>query len=121
MQELAIKNVSDIKAMKVADPDTDGLMPKVIETIRYMKAHSFLPIGITDCQGPLATANQLMGYDKLIYLMADNPSATHEFMDKITESLIVWIGCQKREIGEPQNECFGDQQIYTGRHSGRCE
>jgi uroporphyrinogen-III decarboxylase len=118
MQQLAIKDASDIKAMEIADPDKAGLMPKVLETISYMKEHSFLPIGITDCQGPLATANQLIGYDKLIYLMVDDPTAAHELMDKITESLIVWIRRQKQEIGESQNECFGDQQIYTGRHSG---
>jgi len=118
MQKMAINSAADIKAMKIADPDKDGLMPRVIETIRYMKAHSFLPIGITDCQGTLATANQLMGYDKLIYLMADDPTAAHELMDKITESLILWIRRQKQEIGEATSECFGDQQIYTGRHCG---
>jgi len=118
VQALALKDANDIKAMRIADPEKDGLMPKVLETISYMKNNSFLPIGITDCQRPLATANQLMGYDKLIYLMVDNPKAAHELMEKITESLIVWIKRQKQEIGEAQNECFGDQQIYTGKHSG---
>ncbi len=118
MQKLALTDASDIKAMGIADPEKDGLMPKVLDTISYMKDNSFLPIGITDCQGPLATANQLIGYDKLIYLMVDNPSAAHELMEKITETLIVWIRRQKKEIGESQNECFGDQQIYAGKHSG---
>ena len=49
------------------------------------EAQSFLPVGITDFQGPLTTANQLMGYDKLIYLMHDHPNVTHELMDKVTE------------------------------------
>jgi uroporphyrinogen-III decarboxylase len=39
----------------------------------------------------LTTANQLMGYDKLIYLMHDEPALAHELMDKITETLIRWV------------------------------
>ena len=93
-------------------------MPKVLRFIRYMKEHSFLPVGITDCQGPLATASQLVGYDKLFYLMYDEPRLVHELMEKITESLIMWVKRQKAEIGEPLDECIGDQLIYTGNHSG---
>jgi hypothetical protein len=83
-----------------------------------MKANSFLPVGITDCQGPLTNANQLMGYDKLIYLMADYPNAAHELMDKITEATIAWVRKQKEVIGEPLNQCFTDQQVFTGTHAG---
>jgi hypothetical protein len=83
-----------------------------------MKANSFLPVGITDFQGPLTTANQLMGYDKLIYLMYDRPDVMHELMDKVTETLIMWVKKQKEVIGEPLTECIGDQQVYTGKHAG---
>ena len=83
-----------------------------------MKANSFLPVGITDFQGPLTTANQLMGYDKLIYLMHDDPDAMHELMDKVTETLIRWVKTQKDVIGEPLTECIGDQQVYTGENAG---
>jgi uroporphyrinogen-III decarboxylase len=113
-----VENAADVKKLGIADPDKDGLMPRVLECIRYMKKNSFLPVGITDCQGPLATANQLMGYDKFIFLIYENPLAAHELMDKITESLIVWIKRQKSEIGEDLSECFGDQQIYTGKNAG---
>ena len=116
--DFAIKGIDDIKALGIADPDKDGLMPRVLRFMRYMKQNSFLPVGITDCQGPLATANQLVGYDALFYLMYDHPESVHELMDKITESLIVWIKRQKEVIGEGLGECFGDQLIYTGKHSG---
>ena len=45
-----------------------------------------------------------MGYDKLIYLMHDDPRAMHELMDKVTETLIVWVKKQKEVIGEPLTE-----------------
>ncbi|MCU0506897.1 MAG: hypothetical protein MUC34_00595 [Anaerolineae bacterium] len=108
----------DVRRLEIPDPEKDGLMPRVLDCLRYMKANSFLPVGYTDFQGPLTTANQLMGYDKLIYLMHDHPNAMHELMDKVTETLIRWVKAQKAVIGEPLNECIGDQQVYTGEHAG---
>lgn len=108
----------DVRKLEIPDPHRDGLMPRVLDYLRYMKSNSFLPVGITDLQGPLTTANQLMGYDKLIYLMADYPTAAHELMEKVTEALIRWVKVQKEVIGEPLTECIADQQVYTGRHAG---
>jgi hypothetical protein len=59
-----------------------------------------------------------MGFDKLIYLMEDEPLMVHELMDKITEALIRWVKKQKEVIGEPLTECISDQQVYMGRHAG---
>jgi len=108
----------DVKRLPIADPERDGLMPRVLQFLRFMQANSFLPVGITDFQGPLTTANQLMGYDKLIYLMQDHPTAMHELMDKVTETLIRWVKKQKEVIGEPLTDCFSDQQVYVGGHAG---
>jgi uroporphyrinogen-III decarboxylase len=113
-----VRTPEDIRRLEMPDPEKDGLMPKVLGFIRHMKTHSFLPVGITDFQGPLTTANLLMGYDKLIYLMHDDPTAMHELMDKLTEALILWVKTQKALIGEPVNECIGNQQVYLGKNAG---
>jgi len=113
-----VKTVEDIQNLQVPDPEQDALMLKVLDFQKYMKENSFLPVGITDFQGPLTTANQLMGYDKLIYLMFDQPEAMHQLMDKVTEGLIRWVKKQKEVIGEPLDWCIGDQQVYTGEHAG---
>jgi hypothetical protein len=113
-----VQSVADVHRLEIPDPAKAGLMPEVLKYLKHMKANSFLPVGITDFQGPLTTANQLMGYDKLIYLMYDHPNAMHELMDKVTETLIMWVKKQKLVIGEPLTECIGDQQVYTGRHAG---
>jgi len=113
-----VQTAEDVHRLKIPDPERDGLMPKVLDFLRYMQANSFLPVGITDFQGPLTTANQLMGYDKLIYLMYDDPKAAHELMDKVTETLIRWVKAQKAVIGEPLDYCISDQQVYTGDHAG---
>jgi hypothetical protein len=113
-----VQTAEDIKKLEIPNPEKDGLMPKVLEFLDYMRRNSFLPVGITDFQGPLATANQLMGLDQLIYLMVDEPLAAHELMDKVTETLIGWVKKQKEVTGEPLTECIGDQCVYTGRHAG---
>ncbi len=113
-----VQTPEDVRRLQPIDPERDGLMPKVLDFLRYMKANSFLPVGITDFQGPLTTANQLMGYDKLIYLMFDHPDMMHRLMDVVTESLIRWVKKQKEVIGEPQNWCISDQQVYTGPQAG---
>jgi uroporphyrinogen-III decarboxylase len=113
-----VQTVEDVHQLEIPDPEKAGLMPDVLKTLEYMKANSFLPLGITDFQGPLTTANQLMGYDKLIYLMYDHPNVMHELMDKVTETLIMWVKRQKEVIGEPLTECISDQQVYTGPNAG---
>lgn len=113
-----VKTIEDVRRLRIPNLEKDGLTPRVLDFQRYMKSHSFLPVGITDFQGPLTTANQLMGYDKLIYLMADAPSAAHELMDKVTEALILWVKRQKEVIGEPLTECIGGHQIYLRQYAG---
>jgi uroporphyrinogen-III decarboxylase len=113
-----VRMAEDVRKLTIPDPARDGLMPKVLEFLAYMKHNSFLPVGITDFQGPLTTANQLMGYDRLIYLLCDEPEVMHELMDKVTEALIMWVKRQKQVIGEPLNECISDQQVYLGKHAG---
>jgi uroporphyrinogen-III decarboxylase len=113
-----VKTPEDIRRLKMPDPRKDGLMPTVLRFQEEWRKTSFLPVGITDCQSPLTTANQLMGYDGLIYLIADHPKAAHELMDNIAEATIAWVKAQKKVIGEPLTECFTDQQVYTGRHAG---
>jgi len=113
-----VKCPDDIRRLGLPNPEKDGLMPRVLAFLRHMKENSFLPVGITDCQGPLTTANQLMGYDSLIYLIADYPNAAHELMDKITDATILWVKKQKEVIGEALDQCFTDQQVFTGKHAG---
>jgi uroporphyrinogen-III decarboxylase len=113
-----VQTPDDIARLRVADPSTSGMMPTVLEFLRYMRENSVLPVGITDFQGPLTTANQLMGYDKLMYLMYDDPKAAHMLMDVVTDSLIGWVRAQKAVIGEPLDYCISDQQVYMGSQGG---
>jgi hypothetical protein len=95
-----IREVEQLNDLKTPDPEKDGLMPRVLDTIRTMRQRSDLPVGVTDCQGPLTTALQIVGYDKMIYWMYDHPDAIHGLMQQVTDALIGWVRLQKEVAGQ---------------------
>ena len=95
-----VKDIEQMKDIKKPDPQNDGLMPRVLNTIRYMREHTDLPVGVTDCQGVLTTALQVLGYDTMIYWMHDYPDKVHEFLQMITDVLIEWVKVQKEAAGQ---------------------
>ena len=95
-----IKSVDEMDSLTLPDCEKDGLMPRVLKQIRYFKENCDLPIGVTDCQGPLDSALSIIGYENFIYWSVDYPEKLHAFMDKVTTALIEWIRIQKRVIGD---------------------
>lgn len=95
-----LSHVEQIKDLQRPNPEKDGLMPRVLNTIRTMRAATDLPVGVTDCQGPLTTALQIAGYDKMSYWMYDHPAAIHELMQLVTDVLIDWVRVQKEVAGQ---------------------
>lgn len=95
-----ITEPEEISALKMPDPYKDGQMPLVLKAIDHFRETTNLPIGITDCQGPLTTALSIIGYENYIYWMHDYPEAIHELMDKVTDALINWIKVQKEHAGK---------------------
>jgi hypothetical protein len=94
-----IETIEEVRKLELPDPEKDGIMPKVLDSIKYYKKNCDLPVGVTDCQGPLTTALQVVGYDKFCFWMYDYPKEIHHLMDKVTEALIRWVKYQK-EIAE---------------------
>jgi uroporphyrinogen-III decarboxylase len=101
-----IEDIDEIKNLAEPDPYKDGLMPKVIETIRYFRRHSDLPITFTDSQGPFNIALTLVGIERLFIWLYEYPAAVHELMDFCTEVFIKWVKVQKDEIGGAGRCCF---------------
>ena len=95
-----ISEVEQLKDLKPPDPEKDGFLPRVLNTIRTMRRRTDLPVGVTDCQGPLTTALQIVGYDKMIYWMHDHPQAIHDLMQMVTDALIDWVRVQKEAAGQ---------------------
>ncbi len=102
-----IDEIEQLKDLKQPDPEKDGLMPRVLGTIRQMREKTDLPVGVTDCQGPLTTALQIIGYDKMIYWMYDHPELIHDLMQRVTDALIDWVRCQKAAAGQsPDDDAY---------------
>ena len=109
----------DVGKLGEPDPHKDGLMPRVLETIRYFRAHSDLPISFTDPQGPFTTALTLAGPERLFLWLYEYPQAVHELMDRSTEAFIRWIKAQKEEIGDRSGGgCYPHGIVLPERFGG---
>ena len=96
-----MKYPEEIDGLQMPIPGVSGAMADVMRTIDWFKAHSDLPVGFTDCQGPLATALQIIGYDNFCYWVQDDPDRVHQLMQKVSDALIAWIKFQKQRAGQP--------------------
>ena len=97
-----VNSPEHLSRLSLPDPRKDGLMLRVLETIRYFREHSDLPISFTDPQGPFTTALTLAGPGTLFVWLYEYPKAVHELMEFCTEAFIRWIKVQKEEIGPEQ-------------------
>ena len=100
-----IQRPEQVRQLSLPDPNQDGLMPRVLETIRYFRAHSDLPVSFTDAQGPLTTALTLVGPETLFVWFYEHPSEAHELMEFCTEAFIRWVKAQKEVIGPAAGKC----------------
>ncbi|MDX9880582.1 MAG: uroporphyrinogen decarboxylase family protein [Prolixibacteraceae bacterium] len=103
LKNAIINDPAQIKGLKKPDPYNDGLMPRVLQTIDYMKNATSLPVGVTDVQGPLNIALSLCGVENLFLWMYLHPDEVHEIMEYSTEVLIDWIRVQKEHAGQENN------------------
>jgi len=99
-----ISDVGQLKELRPPNPEKDGLMPRVLNAIRTMRERTDLAVGVTDCQGPLTTALQIIGYDKMCYWMHDYPQAIHNLMQTVTDALINWVRVQKEAAGQSMED-----------------
>jgi uroporphyrinogen-III decarboxylase len=95
----------EIDALPTPVPGTSGTMADVVRCIDYFREHADLPVVFTDCQGPMATALQIVGYDKFCYWVQDDPGRIHKLMEKVTDALIAWVKFQKARTGQPLTGC----------------
>jgi len=95
-----ITRPEEVRRLVPPDPYRDGLMPRVLRCIDYMRANSDLPVSFTDCQGPFNIALNLLGVENISVWMYDYPETIHELMDFCTTVLIDWVKVQKRHAGQ---------------------
>jgi corrinoid protein of di/trimethylamine methyltransferase len=105
--------VKDIAHLRLPEPGRAGWMPRVLDAIDYAYAHSDLPLGLTDMQGPLDTAGLICGQAQLYQWMYREPAAVHDLMDLVTTAFIEWVKVQKQRTGESLDSSNGLQGICS--------
>ena len=113
-----INDINDIRKLKMPDPRKDGMMPKVLETIQFMKENSDIPVNMGDSQGPLNTITLMCGHENLYLWMEDDPKAVHFLFDIVTEAITEWVKIQKEASGEDLDELNGTQFFWIPKGIG---
>ncbi len=96
-----ISDISQVDAMKVPNPSTDGLLPFMIQRLKTMEpeikdlGHE---IKFAIARGPLNIASFLMGTSELMLAIMLQPDEVHKLMRTITDFTISWIRYQKDQF-----------------------
>lgn len=105
-----IMKPEDIYSLKEPDPQSSGLLPKVLETIKYFgsETRGKVPIKLTDMQGPLDTASLVWDYTSFMRAMHTNPSEVHLLLKMVTDLVIEYTKVQFELVQDPYypSDCF---------------
>lgn len=100
LEEAVIKDYSDIDKLKKPNPLNTGLMKTVFEWMNIWKKETkgTIPLSLTDIQGPISIAIDLMGPEKFFLCIHDKPNKIHKLLNIITEFLIECLNISYRII-----------------------
>lgn len=96
-----IRDISEVKYLKMPNPETDGLLPFMIQRLESLQAkindlgHE---IKFAVARGPLNIASFLLGTSELMLAIMLQAEETHSFMRLITDFTIKWIKHQKEKF-----------------------
>ena len=97
------KNPQDIVGLEPPDPATDGLMPFVLESIRYIQKHAprdsrYL---YAVARGPFQVASYTRGPTEFMVDLKVRPDTARKLIDVCTETAIRWLKAQLEVIDSP--------------------
>jgi uroporphyrinogen decarboxylase len=97
------KDPEEIRNLEPPDPKTDGLMPFVLESIRYIQKHA--PQGVkylyAIARGPFQVASYLRGPTEFLIDLRVRPDVAQKLIDVCTETTIQWLNVQLEVIDQP--------------------
>jgi uroporphyrinogen-III decarboxylase len=99
--EKTIKSFEDIETLKCPNPETDGLLPFMLNRLLKCKPEieaAGHKIRFSVSRGPLNIASFLMGTTELMTALMMYPDAVHRLMRIITDFLKQWHKLQKQAL-----------------------
>jgi len=117
------------EAMRLKKPDLfkDGVLPQILERIKYYNEATQGKIILTPCDaaGPWSIATSIWHYEDMLEAIYTAPQAVHRLLDMVTECLIEWWNIQETYIGRwgrshssssvfsPRGVMIGDDCLVT--------
>lgn len=99
VQQHIMGDLSDLKDLKLPDPLKDGRMPVVIEACALLRESVKNECVIAACvMGPVSIASQIMGIEKFLYQLVDNPDKMSQLLD-FTERVAASYGAALMRAG----------------------
>lgn len=96
-----IKDTADIDALTVPNPETDGLLPFMLNRLVRLRPdieNQGHKIKFSVSRGPLNIASFLMGTTEFLTTMMMDPEAAHRLLRKITDFILSWHKLQREAI-----------------------
>ncbi|HOD38646.1 MAG TPA: uroporphyrinogen decarboxylase family protein [Candidatus Marinimicrobia bacterium] len=93
-----IKSPEEINALVVPEPETDGLLPFVLNRLKLAQPYienAGHKIRFAVARGPLNIASFLMGTTEFLMAMLTSPELVETLMEKITAFLKNWLRLQR--------------------------
>mgnify|MGYP000888475147 FL=1 len=93
-----IKSPEEINALVVPEPETDGLLPFVLNRLKLAQPYienAGHKIRFAIARGPLNIASFLMGTTEFLMAMLTSPELVETLMEKITAFLKNWLQLQR--------------------------
>ena len=88
-----VKDISDLKDLKIPDPRKDGRMPVTLETIRMLSSYFGLAVGAGG-MGPFTLAGHLAGVERVMLGVLTEPEFVLRLVEFSTEVLSVYLEAQ---------------------------
>ena len=104
----SLKDIEECRGLKMPDPRRDGLMPDFLRGWEYLwenlnptyiEQYGYLD-GCASIFGPIETACQVLGYDKLFIALYEKPEIVKSFLNFISDMLINWLKVQEETNGK---------------------
>jgi len=98
-----LKNPEAIPGLEPPDPKTDGLMPFVLESIRYIQDHAPKDVKYlyAVARGPFQVASYMRGPTEFLVDLRVRPDIARKLIDVCTETAIRWLKVQLEVINNP--------------------
>jgi len=112
IDKYCLNDIHEWRHLAIPDPEEDGRMPVIIEACRILRNEVGEETAVVGTvQGPMTLAGQLLGIEKLIYIIADDPAEFGNLLNftaRVTVAFgkaLINAGAQVIHVFDPSASC----------------